>query len=412
MRTRAGAPYAGDTMEPVPYGREDPRLFEPLRPEDARPPLRWWSHVWRLLLCGLLSFTVWSNSAADEWHHQRWLFWVEIGLGLAAYVLVFWRRRWPTAVALATACMASISGIAAGPASLAAVSLATLRRPWPILAVAATTMAGGVVYAEVAPDQDIDPIWLGPLLNAVFTAGMLGWGMYIGSRRELLAALHQRALRAEAEQALRTQQAQISERGRIAREMHDVLAHRISQISMQAGALTFRDDLEADALRTGVGEIQDNANAALADLRSVLGVLRGDTPAGLDRPLPTYADLGELVQEATASGMQIGWYDALVGEPPKTAGRTLYRLIQEGITNARKHAPGARLTIELSGDEHLGITLELRNPIGFAAPRPAVPGAGVGLIGMAERVALRGGTLEHSSGRERFVLKVWLPWDG
>ena len=132
---------------------------------------------------------------------------------------------------------------------------------------------------------------------------MLAWGMYIGSRRELLWTLRHRAERAEAEQELRAAQSRSNERERIAREMHDVLAHRISQISMHAGALAFREDLTADEMRDSAGVIQAKAHEALTDLRGVLGVLRDGPASSPHAPLPTYADLPALVEEARGSGM-------------------------------------------------------------------------------------------------------------
>ena len=121
-----------------------------------------------------------------------------------------------------------------------------------------------------------DPEWLTLSTNIVVIAAIMAWGMYIGSRRELLWTLRNRAETAEAEQELRVSQARSNERARIAREMHDVLAHRISQISMHAGALSFRDDLTADEMRDSVAVIQEKAHEALTDLRGVLGVLRDD----------------------------------------------------------------------------------------------------------------------------------------
>ena len=125
-------------------------------------------------------------------------------------------------------------------------------------------------------------------LTVVVTLAALGWGMYIGSRRELLWTLRQRAERAEAERDLRVGKAQSDERARLAREMHDVLAHRISQVSMHAGALSFRTDLDAVALRSGIAEVQSTANEALTDLRNVLGVsrpcVRCDRQIGPSRP--------------------------------------------------------------------------------------------------------------------------------
>ena len=92
---------------------------------------------------------------------------------------------------------------------------------------------------------------------------------------------------------------------------------------------------------------------------------------------------------------------------PDAAGRTIYRIVQEGITNARKHAPGSALAIELAGSPDDGIDVTLRNPLGFGA---AVPGSGLGLVGLAERAELRGGRLEHGRDGAAFVLHGWIPW--
>ena len=145
---------------------------------------------------------------------------------------------------------------------------------------------------------------------------MMAWGMYIGSRRELMWSLRHRAERAEAEQELRAAQSRSNERERIAREMHDVLAHRISQISMHAGALAFREDLTADEMRDSAGVIQAKAHEALTDLRGVLGVLRDESGELTNAPLPTYADLPALVDEARGSGMAVTLDDRLPADEP------------------------------------------------------------------------------------------------
>jgi signal transduction histidine kinase len=194
--------------------------------------------------------------------------------------------------------------------------------------------------------------------------------------------------------------------------MHDVLAHRITQVSMQAGALAFRDDLPADELRRGLTQIQGRANEALHELRGVLGVLRDDATGELvDQPQPTYDDIAQLVADARSSGVHVR-YDDLVDRVdervPDVVGRTVYRIVQEGITNARKHAHGALLSIQVSGDPEHGIDVLLRNPLGFAST--ATPGAGLGLVGLAERAELRGGRLEHRLDGSTFVLHGWIPW--
>ena len=352
----------------------------------------------------------WGPMVENQLDHPA-LLWLDVTLGTAAFVLVFFRRRWPLAVAVLTTALAAFSGIAAGPSVLAAVSLAARRRWWQTLLVGVVSMVAGQTVVQVQPVQGNDPYWLTLTVNAVFTAGVLGWGMYIGSRRELIWTLRNRAERAEAEQELRVAQARGTERSRIAREMHDVLAHRISQISLHAGALAYRTDLDPDEMRDNATVIQAKAHEALNDLRGVLGVLR-DTGTGelLDRPQPTYADLPQLVAEARDSGHTIDFSDhVLSDEPmPEVAGRTVYRIVQEGITNARKHAPGARLGIELSGSPTDGIDVALRNPVGFGPS--ATPGAGLGLVGLSERAQLRGGRLEHRREGSMFVLHGWIPW--
>jgi signal transduction histidine kinase len=352
----------------------------------------------------------WSPLVPDQWHHHRGLFWLDVGLGLASFVLVRYRRRWPLAIALVIGAFGAFSGIAAGPAVLAAVSLATRRRYWQLALVAAVNIAAGQILVSIQ-DTSGDPVWLSLAVNVVFTVGVLGWGMYIGSRRELLYTLRNRAERAEEGQEFRVAQARSNERARIAREMHDVLAHRISQISMHAGALGFRDDLSADEMRASASVIQEKAHEALTDLRGVLGVLRDDTGVLVSAPQPTYADLPLLVDEAGGPGLRIDYHDLL--EPsgqqvPDVVGRTIYRIVQEGITNARKHAPGSLLTIQVSGSPEDGVDIMMRNPVGFGITN--TPGSGLGLIGLSERAELRGGRLEHGRDGSMFVLHGWIPW--
>jgi signal transduction histidine kinase len=214
---------------------------------------------------------------------------------------------------------------------------------------------------------------------------------------------------AEAERDERVRSARTAERTRIAREMHDVLAHRISQISLHAGALGFREDLDADTMRAGVRQIQGNAHQALTELRDVLGVLRdqeGATPP--DRPQPTYGDLRALVAEARAAGTCVDFTDQTGDDVPDHLGRTLYRVAQEGLTNARKHAPGSVVSLDVRGGPSHGIELWVRNAV-VAATTPT-PGAELGLIGLRERVDLTGGRLEAGVVGEDHVLHVWLPW--
>ena len=379
-------------------------------PEEYQPPLRPWSHLWRLLLMLVISATVWlpawqsQADISDLW----WL--LDLALGVLCFVLVFFRRRHPLAVALVIALISAISGTAAGPATLAGVSLATRRR-WGEIALVGAIGFGAAQFFSTVTTTASDPMWLILAANGIATGAMLGWGMYIGSRRELIWTLRNRAERAEEEQELRVAQARSNERARIAREMHDVLAHRISQISMHAGALAYRQDLSAEQMRANAGVIRDRSHETLTDLRSVLGVLRDESGERRSAPQPTYADLSGLIEEAREAGMRIELEDLLDESGPTmpdAAGRTVYRIVQEGLTNARKHAPGALLTVRISGSPEAGIDVLLRNPLGFGPSH--TPGAGLGLVGLAERAELRGGRLHAQRDGATFVLSGWIPW--
>lgn len=377
-------------------------------PEVYQPPLTRWGHTWRLVVMLLISGGIWIT-VIERQSDLQWT--ADLVLGAVSFVLVFFRRRWPLGIALATNALGTVAATAAGPASLALVSLSTRRRWRHILPMAVLAVASAQVFSHVNPPSDPEVWWITLSTNTVFLAAVTAWGMYLGSRRELLWTLRNRAERAEAEQELRAGRARDNERARIAREMHDVLAHRISQISMHAGALGFREDLSADEMRASAAVIQQTAHEALTDLRGVLGVLR-DRSTGelLHTPQPTYRDLAELVEEAGASGMRVEYDDliACTDEVPDAVGRTLYRIVQEGITNARKHAPGALLSIRVSGTPDDGIEAVLRNPVGFGPSQ--TPGSGLGLVGLAERAQLRGGHLSHGRDGSTFVLHTWIPW--
>ncbi len=378
-------------------------------PEQYQPRLTPWGHAWRLVICLVLSGVVWSGAVADQWQLAPVLFWLDLVVGVAAYVLMFYRRRWPLPVALVTSAMSLVSGLAAGPATLASISLATRQEFRKVVLVGVVGIVAAQGYADWQADGT-EPVWLTFGFNVAITIGMMGWGMYIGSRRQLLWTLRARAERAESEQEARVAQARTNERSRIAREMHDVLAHRISQISVLAGALGFREDLTPAEMRDGAQLVQARSHEALEDLRAVLGVLRDDrTGEALDRPQPTYADLPGLVSEARDAGLTVDFEDRVASaDVPEVLGRTVYRIVQEGMTNAHKHAPGSRLSVCLTGSPGAGLEVLLRNPVGFA--HSLAPGSGLGLIGLSERADLHGGRLDYHREGATWVLRGWIPW--
>lgn len=385
-----------------PVERDDPSRYQ--------PPLRWYSHLWRYVACVLIGLVAWAPVVEAQAEDRPYLFWLDVALGVVCLVLVGFRRRHPFGIAVAVTALTPLTSIGGAASLLAFVSLATRRRTWQIVVMAAFNLAMAALYYRVQPAASTEPAWFTAFFNVAITAVAAGWGMFIGSRRELIWTLRQRAEEAEAERDLRAAQARSNERERIAREMHDVLAHRISQISMHANALTFRHDLSAEEMRGSVGVIQDKAHEALTDLRSVLGVLRDGSGAPMTGPQPTYADVADLVAELRDGGAQVT-FDAVLPDGaavPDAVGRTVYRIVQEGTTNARKHAPAAAIQVRVSGAPEDGVEVEVRNGLGFGPT--STPGAGLGLVGLAERAELAGGRLTHGVEGGTFVLRAWLPW--
>jgi signal transduction histidine kinase len=379
---------------------------------DYQPQLRWWNHAWRYALAIVLGFAGWIELGIWQWKHDRAWLALDLILGVLCLVLVGWRRRFPLQIALIAAAASAISGFAAGASTLALVSLSTRRRWREIIPAALVNLACALALDWFNPTAEDEQLITWPILFAAI-AVTVGWGMYIGSRRELLATLRERARTAEAEQAARVAQARTAERGRIAREMHDVLAHRISLVAMHAGALTYREDLTAEEMRVTAAVIQESSHQALVELRDVLGILRdGPGDSSPERPQPSAVDLPALLDEARASGMRIKTEELVALDGiPDTIGRTLYRVVQESLTNARKHAANTLVTVSVTGSPWDGLSIVVANPLEVGSIGVDPPESGLGLIGLAERTALVGGRMSHriTPGRD-FVVEAWLPW--
>lgn len=388
--------------------------MERARPEDYQPVLTGWSHLWRFAVMVVISLAFWSLVFDDE---RRTAGKVELdaAIGVAAFALVLLRRQRPFLVAAVLNVVAVVSASASGPAVLAAVSLATRRQRREVVALAALIFAASTGFYYYQHMDRETRLWVVLVYNAAFATIQIGWGLYLGSRRELIWQLNRRAEAAEAERDERVARAREGERARIAREMHDVLAHRITQISMLSGAMSIREDLSAEELRGAAGAIQSQARDALTDLRGVLGVLRDPTTgAPLDQPQPTYDDLGALVDSAREAGADVVLTEELLvpgAEIPIPTGRAIYRIVQEGLTNAARHAPGARVYVDVEGGPEAGLTVLMRNRIGFGFGKGSSrQGAGLGLVGLTERAELQGGRLRHRTTGATFQLEAWLPW--
>ena len=340
---------------------------------------------------------------------------------IAAVVLIRFRRRAPMLVVVSLSALSSVTVSLGGFSSWGVASLCTRRRWKEILPAGAVFIGFQLLSGPVrrslglpavtdlrvsdAPLQEPWPLIVSGGVLLLYTVVLVAIGMYTGARRELIASMRAQVEQAEREQQLRVAQGQAAERQRIAREMHDVLAHRISLVSMYSGALAYRDDLSPEQTREIAETIRENANLALTELRGVLGSLRGEEG---DRPQPTLADLPGLIADNRAAGLRIEFSGVTLKGLSPAVGRHAYRIVQEGLTNARKHAPGTKVEVRLSGDPDSGLRIELRNPVNGRGA--AVPGGGYGLLGLAERTGLVGGWIEHGIRDEVFQLEAWMPW--
>jgi signal transduction histidine kinase len=236
-------------------------------------------------------------------------------------------------------------------------------------------------------------------------------GRVLRRRQRSHAALSLQATRLAEDQEAWVRDAVAAERARIARELHDVVAHCVSVMVIQAGAAEDLLDRDPDAARRPLRAVQDTGQEAVAELGRMLGLLRGAAPPDTLLPQPGIAQLPELVASVRAAGLPVDL--ELQGDPgdlPPGVDVTLYRLTQEALTNVLKHARGARATVVL---RCTGTSVELSVfDDGHESGKndSAGPGLGHGLIGMRERVALYGGTL--SAGRRAdggFAVDAVLP---
>ncbi|MCX4570081.1 histidine kinase [Streptomyces viridodiastaticus] len=332
-------------------------------------------------------------------------------LGALSCAAVWLRRRWPFGLAVAMLPVSFLSETSGGVAVIALFTLA-VHRPFRYVAwVAGAQLVLAPLYFWWRPDPDL-PYAAAVVLVLVLTGATVGWGMFVRSKRQLMLSLRDRARRAETEARLRAEQAQRLAREAIAREMHDVLAHRLTLLSVHAGALEFRPDAPRDEIARAAGVIRESAHEALQDLREIIGVLRAGDSEDAGRPQPTLAALDALVAESLQAGMKVTLEQRVTdaGSVPASVGRTAYRIAQEGLTNARKHAPGTKVTVSVAGGPGEDLTVRVHNP----PPEgdvPPVPGAGQGLIGLTERATLAGGSLEHGRTPEGgFEVRARLPW--
>jgi signal transduction histidine kinase len=323
-------------------------------------------------------------------------------LALAGSVPVAWRRRFPLAVLAVTELVVLVElalgfdrvGEAGGVGPGVVVALYTVATlcPWRVSARAAAVVIGLNTAVLVALRLFVDGVGdPDPFAALLLLAGSWLVGDNVRTRRAYTAELEERALRLEREREERAVRAVAEERARISRELHDVVAHHVSVIAVQAGAAS--EEATTDPAREALGLIQQTSRQVLAELRSMLEVLSSDEAGPGLAPQPSLHEVDQLVDQSRTAGLPVEL--VIAGERrelPAIVDLAAYRIVQEALTNTRTHAGPAHARVELRYGEH-ALALEVTDD-GRAASQLGNGGGGRGLIGMRERVAMVGGRLE------------------
>ncbi len=353
------------------------------------------------------------------------------GLLVGATLLV--RRRWPIAVVLiALAVTPAQMGLVLGIVSLYTLAASDVPRRT-ITALASMTVAGTLLVAFVEMRRDMvrggypTASWAAMVIAVLVAVGVTAppvlLGLYVGARRRLVETLRERADGLERELSLlaekageRAERARMEERTRIAREMHDVVAHRVSLMVVHASAL--RSVVAKDPQRAAAGAelLGDMGRQALNELRQMLGVLRTGQSApavvperesrgvpevdnAVEADGPRLAQLGVLVEQSRAAGMAVSLSEEGDRRPlAAPVEQTAYRVVQEALTNVHKHAVGAKTLVRVAyRTEEIAVLVENGPPAG--EPSAGLPSGGNGLVGMKERVTALGGGFVAGPGR-------------
>ncbi|GLX10817.1 histidine kinase [Microbispora sp. NBRC 16548] len=302
---------------------------------------------------------------------------------VVAAVAYVWLAMWPPAV---------VASYYAG------LHLGRRRALWLYAAGASAVWALGGVVSHLSGGHRALAMGSSPnvlILGGALVGLPLVAGLWSRARRQVLDAMREQAEQLLREQVLRAEQVRAQERARIAREMHDVVAHRVSLMVLHAGALEVGAPDERTAQAAAL--ISDVGREALHNLREVLGVLR--SPDASRDPQPTLADLDRLLEQSRALGLVVNRRDEGPARPlGHSAERTAYRVVQEALTNVHKHAHGAETDVVV---RYLPAELEVLIRNATSPAGEGFPGSGWGLVGLRERVELLGGTLEagpHGGG--------------
>ena len=328
-----------------------------------------------------------------------------VGTVVLAVLLALFRRSRPMVPFLLAAGLTAVNPSGTFGMAVASYAVGRYVGRWPVRWIATATGAVALLQPWTWTSVSKAIGTLGGVAVLLLLPGAIG--IYVRTRAQLLLALRERAERAESERELLARDAVLTERTRIAREMHDAVGHRVSLMVLQAGAIEMaagdRDRVEALA-----GQVQTAGRQALEELRQMVGVLRaGDESAPL-APQPGLDDVPRLVAESRAAGMTVEL--TLDGDAPvdPAVGRAAYRIVQEALTNGSRHAPGAAVTVTVAHPDDALLVRVVNGPARGTPTR--VPGGGFGLVGLAERVRTLGGRLTAEQRLDGgFLVEAELP---
>lgn len=383
-------------------------LLEKWRP--FRGPFTRWPRLCDALLAlvsFLLTMAIWGSEPAGDGVSLPFGAFVLFALGNAS---LYWRRGHPERVhgiILVVSALAMLFGYLRGPIFALAISLYNLGRytvddrnsAIGLIAAYALIIISEIAFLGLSSE---DVITL--LLPFVFWYA----GRRVRGRGEYLRLLRERAEHLESEQLAEAERAVSAERTRIARELHDIVAHQVSLMTVQAGAAKTIVDTDPAAASRAMNSVEVAGRQALDELRHLLGVLRPDSEDNGLGPQPGRADLPRLINEIKRAGVAVSLtLDDDRERLPARIELAIYRIVQEALTNVLKHAgPDARAEVRIRTDEHAVIVEIEDNGVGVTR----LPGSGHGIAGMRERAQSLGGTLD-AGPRERggFLVAARLP---
>ncbi|MFM2438717.1 MAG: hypothetical protein RLZ55_1542 [Actinomycetota bacterium] len=346
-------------------------------------------------------------------------------LGTAAVVAVALRRRWPIGASALAATAMAIALVPELRGALIAPVLAFLVCTFAVAAYSTVNRTAGLVGSAMCWIAVLvlsgSGVFIG-LFGLVLFGGVLGWAFAVRSREQYVIALRQQLRTAERERELTARQAVLDERARMARDIHDVVSHSLTIVAAQAAGAQRAARRDPEAATAALGVIAETARSALADMRSMLALLREpdgsrqalnpravDSSAGGSAyaPAPTLADVPALVERVRSSGLAVGFdsegvpYDLAPGVE-----LVAHRVVQEGLTNALRYGSGeARLGLVYRPD---ALVIDISNPLpAEGAPRPI--GSGSGLRGLSDRLTAIGGDVQVEAGPDLWRVTATIP---